>query len=105
MSVRSAHRYAFPGNIAELRDLVERAAVQAGDAAPQLNADVFWFATQARVDGSATHMRTMSLSLITSSLHRYEQARKLTALFICLTVLLPRSLHPPGSFRRRGTAA
>ena len=40
-------RYAFPGNIAELRDLVERAAVQAGEAAPQLNADLFWFATQA----------------------------------------------------------
>lgn len=40
-------RYAFPGNIMELRDLVERAAVQAGEAAPQLNADLFWFATQA----------------------------------------------------------
>ena len=40
-------RYAFPGNITELRDLVERAAVQAGEAAPQLNADLFWFATQA----------------------------------------------------------
>ena len=40
-------RYAFPGNITELRDLVERAAVQAGEATPQLNADLFWFATQA----------------------------------------------------------
>ena len=40
-------RYAFPGNIAELRDLVERAAVQAGEATTQLNADLFWFATQA----------------------------------------------------------
>ncbi|KAK9837134.1 hypothetical protein WJX81_005394 [Elliptochloris bilobata] len=46
-ALRHIESYAFPGNIAELRDLVERAAVQAGEAAPQLNADLFWFATQA----------------------------------------------------------
>lgn len=64
--------------------------MQAGDAAPMLNADLFWFATQARVAGSAAYMRTMSVSLMTSSWHRYEQASKLTAqLLICLLVQLP----------------
>lgn len=75
-------RYAFPGNISELRDLVERAAVQAGEAAPQLNADLFWFATQASLADylcALCVLRGMGTSAVNMSvrlLHEKQTVRK-----------------------------
>ncbi len=45
--MRHLEAYSFPGNITELEAIVMRATAQVAPGA-EVNADVFWFASQAR---------------------------------------------------------
>ena len=46
-AVRHLEAYSFPGNVTELEAIVMRATAQV-EAGAEVNADVFWFASQAR---------------------------------------------------------